>query len=94
MNEGLAMIGRRRRKKNGSLHCASTTNYFLKLSIITVTCLEALCPKIRPLKPALDILTTVNSYQSITMTTKAAQTTLQGWPSQVLQSNIIQGRWL
>ena len=56
-----------------------------------VTCLEGHSPKIHPFTHVLDILIkTVNSYKSITMATQAAQTTLRGWPSQVLQFNIPQ----
>jgi len=56
-----------------------------------VTCLEGLSPKIHPFTHILVILIKiVNSYWSIPMATRAAQTTLPGRPSQVLQSNITQ----
>jgi hypothetical protein len=66
-------------------------NCIFKLSHITATCLEVLSRKIHPFTHILYILiTTVHSYQSIAMATQAAQTTLPGCPSQVLQSDIIQ----
>jgi hypothetical protein len=50
--------------------------------------LEAFCPKIRPLKPVFDTLTNCKLFN--TASPWQHRLIKQRWPSQVLQSNIIQ----